>query len=154
MLSKRLILPVLLCLIASLYADDTQASSIEAEHQCLALALYWEARGETRPGIVAVGWTILNRANSPKFPATLCGVVHQGGEKKGCQFSWWCDGKSDRPRDRDSWTRVRVIASELLTNPPPDPTGGALFFHSTKIGVPWTRKRKRTARIGNHVFYR
>ena len=154
MLSKRLILPVLLCLVASLYANDSQASSLEAEHQCLALALYWEARGETRRGMVAVGWTILNRAQSPKFPATPCGVVYEGGEKKGCQFSWWCDGKSDRPRDRDSWIQARVIAAELLMDPPPDPTGRALFYHSNKIGVPWKRKRTRTVRIGNHIFYR
>ena len=154
MLSKRLLLPVLLCLIVSLYARDAQARNLEAEHQCLALALYWEARGETHRGMVAVGWTILNRTHSSQFPGTPCGVVYQGGEQPGCQFSWWCDGKSDRPRDRDSWIRARVIAAQLLTSPPPDPTGRALFYHSIKIAVPWKRKRTRTARIGNHIFYR
>ena len=152
--SKRVILAAVLCLIASLYGNNAQARSLEAEHQCLSLALYWEARGETRRGMIAVGWTILNRAQSSKFPGTPCGVVYQGGEQKGCQFSWWCDGKSDRPRDRDSWIQARVIAAELLMNPPPDPTGRALFYHSTSIRVPWKRKRTRTARIGNHVFYR
>jgi N-acetylmuramoyl-L-alanine amidase len=154
MLSKRRILPVLLCLMAPLYAHDTQARSLEAEHQCLALALYWEARGEARHGMVAVGWTILNRAQSSEFPSTPCAVVYQGGERPPCQFSWWCDGKSDQPRDRDSWIQARVIAAELLMNPPPDPTGRALFYHSTRIRVPWKRKRTRTARIGNHIFYR
>ncbi len=154
MFSKRRILPVLLCLMAPLYALDTQARSLEAEHQCLALALYWEARGETRHGMIAVGWTILNRAQSSEFPATPCAVVYQGGERPPCQFSWWCDGKSDRPRDRNSWIQARVIAAELLVNPPPDPTGRALFYHSTSIRVPWKRKRTRTARIGNHIFYR
>ena len=154
MFSKRRMLPVLLCLMAPLYAHDTQARSVEAEHQCLALALYWEARGETRHGMIAVGWTILNRAQSSEFPATPCAVVYQGGEQPPCQFSWWCDGKSDRPRDQDSWIQARVIAAELLMNPPPDPTGRALFYHSTSIRVPWKRKRTRTARIGNHIFYR
>lgn len=154
MFSKRLMLSAVLCLVAPLYAHDSQARSLEAEHQCLALALYWEARGETRRGMVAVGWTILNRAQSSEFPGTPCGVVYQGGEQAPCQFSWWCDGKSDRPRDRDSWIRARVIAAELLMNPPPDPTGRALFYHSTSIGVPWKRKRVRTTRIGNHIFYR
>jgi len=60
MFLKRLILPTLLCLIAPLYANAAEARSLEAEHQCLALALYWEARGEARRGMVAVGWTILN----------------------------------------------------------------------------------------------
>lgn len=154
MFSKRLILPVLLCLTAALYTTDTQARSLEAEHRCLALALYWEARGETRRGMVAVGWTILNRAQSAEFPGTPCGVIFQGGERPPCQFSWWCDGKSDRPRNRDSWIKARVVAAELLMNPPPDPTDRALFFHSAGMDVPWKRKRTRTARIGNHVFYR
>ena len=127
---------------------------MQREHHCLALALYWEARGESRRGIVAVGWTIINRSRSPEFPATPCEVVYEGGETPPCQFSWWCDGNSDRPRNRDSWTRVRVIAARLLTDPPPDPTDGALFYHSASIPVPWTRPRRRTARIGNHIFYR
>jgi len=55
---------------------------------------------------------------------------------------------------RDSWIRAQVIAGRLLVDPPPDPTDGALFFHSTSIPVPWVRPRTRTARIGNHVFYR
>jgi N-acetylmuramoyl-L-alanine amidase len=63
-------------------------------------------------------------------------------------------GKHDRPRDQDSWIQARVIAAELLVDPPPDPTGRALFYHSTKIGVPWKRRRIRTIRIGNHIFYR
>jgi len=154
MFGKRRILPVLLCLMAPLYVSDAEARSMEAEHQCLALALYWEARGETRRGMIAVGWTILNRARSAEFPGTPCAVIYQGGEQPPCQFSWWCDGKSDRPRDRDSWIQARVIAAELLMNPPPDPTGKALFYHSSSIGVPWKRKRTRTTRIGNHIFYR
>ena len=154
MFAKRLILAAVLCLMGPLYVADAEARSLEAEHQCLALALYWEARGETRRGMIAVGWTILNRAQSAEFPATPCAVVYQGGEQAPCQFAWWCDGKSDRPRDRDSWIQARVIAAKLLISPPPDPTGKALFYHSTSIGVPWKRKRTRTARIGNHIFYR
>lgn len=141
-------------LFVTLYANDGNARSLKAEHQCLSLALYWEARGESRSGMIAVGWTILNRTQSSEFPDTPCGVVYEGGERKGCQFSWWCDGKSDRPRDRDSWIRARVIAAALLMNPPPDPTGRALFYHSTSIRVPWKRKRQRTTQIGHHIFYR
>ena len=151
---KRLLLPALVLLVALPKAQVAEARTLEAEHHCLALALYWEARGESRSGMVAVGWTIFNRAQSSEFPGTLCGVIYQGGEQTGCQFSWWCDGKSDRPSDRDSWIRARIIAAELLTKPPPDPTGKALFYHSTSIAVPWKRKRFRTATIGNHVFYR
>ena len=154
MFVDRLKLSGLFIIIASLHASDVHAGNLEDEHHCLALALYWEARGESRRGMVAVGWTILNRTQSLHFPATPCGVIYQGGEKPPCQFSWWCDGKRDRPRDQDSWIQARVIAAELLVDPPPDPTGRALFYHSTKIGVPWKRKRIRTARIGSHIFYR
>lgn len=143
----------LLCILASLHANDADAGSLHDEQQCLALAMYWEARGEGRQGMVAVGWTILNRVRSEHFPATPCIVVYQGSERSPCQFSWWCDGKSDRPRDRKSWTNARVIAAELLVDPPLDPTKGALFYHSKSIPVPWTQARVRTARIGNHIFY-
>ena len=142
----------LIFLIAAEARSETRAQ--RDEHRCLALALYWEARGEPHEGKIAVGWTILNRERSPDFPSSVCGVVFDGGETPPCQFSWWCDGKSDRPRDRNSWIRSQVVAARLLTDPPPDPTLGALFFHSTSISVPWVRPRTRTARIGNHIFYR
>jgi spore germination cell wall hydrolase CwlJ-like protein len=144
----------LVFILTSLFAQGADARSLRDEQHCLALAIYWEARGEGQAGMVAVGWTILNRAQSEQFPSTPCGVIYQGDERGRCQFSWWCDGKSDRPRDWKSWTRARVIAARLIVDPPPDPTHGALFYHSTSIKIPWARPRVRTARIGNHVFYR
>ncbi|MGH8221758.1 MAG: cell wall hydrolase [Woeseiaceae bacterium] len=127
---------------------------IRHQQECMALAMYWEARGEGRRGMEAVGWTIRNRVHSPHFPSTPCEVVYEGGERPGCQFSWYCDGKSDRPRDRDSWQHAMLIAGDLLTRPGADPTGGALFFHASGIRTPWHRNRPRAAQIGGHVFYR
>lgn len=146
-------LTAIICLSVSQNAS-AQSPAVQKQIDCIAMALYWEARGESERGMIAVGWAILNRANSPDFPATPCEVVHQGGEKPPCQFSWWCDGKSDRPTDLSSWTRVRTLATRLVRDPPRDPTRGAVFFHSTAISEPWRRKRTRTARVGNHVFYR
>ena len=120
----------------------------------MALAMYWEARGEGRRGMEAVGWTILNRVASPEFPSTPCAVVFEGGERPGCQFSWYCDGKSDRPRELGSWRHAMLVAGDLMTRPGADPTGGALFFHAASIRTPWRRPRLRTAQIGGHVFYR
>ncbi len=148
----RLILHGLLCFPASMYSNDVDARSLQDEQQCLALALYWEARGESRQGMVAVGWTILNRTDSEHFPATPCAVVYQGSERSPCQFSWWCDGKSDRPTHEELWASSLNLADELLTARPSDPTHGALFFHNTSIQTPW--RRKKTTRIGNHIFYR
>lgn len=124
------------------------------EQECLALAMYWEARGEGEAGMAAVGWTILNRVASPAFPSTACAVVYDGGETPPCQFSWYCDGRSDRPRVWSSWQSAMRVAAGLLTQPPDDPTSGALYFHSTQVRSAWHRGLARTARIGGHVFYR
>lgn len=152
--AKRIASVVMILLFTLFDADVAQTASLQEEQQCLALSIYWEARGEGRRGMVAVGWTILNRVNSPEFPATPCGVMRQGGERPPCQFSWWCDGKSDRPRDRHSWHMAMVIAAGLLLDPPPDPTHGSLFYHSTQVLPGWSRSRKKKAGIGAHVFYR
>ena len=144
--AARAILLVFIAILAQFRGADAEAASLDVEHECLALALYWEARGEGRRGMTAVGWTILNRVRSPRFPNTPCGVVRQGGEQPPCQFSWWCDGKSDRPRDRHSWNRAQTIAAELLRDPPPDPTDGSVFFHNTSVRPSWTKSRTRTWR--------
>jgi spore germination cell wall hydrolase CwlJ-like protein len=122
------------------------------QRDCMAQAMYWEARGEGHHGMLAVGSVVLNRVDDPRFPGTVCGVVHDGGETPPCQFSWWCDGKSDRPTNQSLWAQSQNVAEQMLTARPTDPTGGALFFHNTSIRKPW--QRVRTAQIGAHVFYR
>jgi spore germination cell wall hydrolase CwlJ-like protein len=104
--------------------------------------------------MTAVAWVVLNRRESPKFPDTVCGVVEQGGETPPCEFSYWCDGEPDAPRDAEAWTLAKEVAAEMLSEPPKDPTRGALFFHSADISKPWAKDRRRTARIGGHIFYR
>ena len=131
---------------------DRKPPSDDSARHCVALAMYWEARGEGRTGMAAVGAVIMNRVQSTSFPNDPCDVVYQGGETPPCQFSWWCDGKSDRPRDQRQWALANDTAADLLANRLNDPTNGALFFHSTAINRPW--RRVQTARIGGHVFYR
>lgn len=123
-----------------------------AARECLALTMYWEARGEGRVGMAAVGAIVLNRVADQNFPDTPCDVVYQGGETPPCQFSWWCDGRSDHPTQREIWEACLALADEMLKRQLGDPTHGALFFHSTSITNPW--RRTRTAQIGNHVFFR
>jgi N-acetylmuramoyl-L-alanine amidase len=130
------------------------ASLFDEASRCLALALYFEARAEGQDGMLAVASVILNRVAHPAFPSSVCAVVTQGGEQPPCQFSWWCDGKSDRPTDAQAWSLAQRLARSVLADPPPDRTGGALFFHNTSIATPWVRKRVRTAQVGRHVFYR
>ncbi len=132
------------------YTPPVQADS-EARH-CVALTMYWEARGEGREGMLAVGSVVMNRVDDHRFPDSACGVVYQGGETPPCQFSWWCDGRSDRPTDSALWSASLALADELLTADLRDPTHGALFFHNKSISSPW--RRVRTTEIGNHIFYR
>lgn len=141
-------------------AAQTTGSSLPGEapvtedQRCLALSMYWEARGDGPEGMRAVGSVVLNRVASTDFPDSPCEVVYQGGEKPPCQFSWWCDGRSDRPRDRELWETALALAKDMLSHRGRDPTHGALFFHNARIPVPWRVPRTRTARILGHVYYR
>jgi spore germination cell wall hydrolase CwlJ-like protein len=151
-LARRVVLAAGLGVVAQFGAGRAEASLFREQQDCLALTMYWEARGEGRDGMIAVGWTVLNRVRSPGFPATPCQVVHQGRRRTACEFSWWCDGKSDRPRDARSWRLAQSLAQQLLLRPPRDPTRGALWYHNTSIRRPW--QHVRTKRIGRHIFYR
>ena len=131
-----------------------EAASQEGELSCLAQTLYWEAKTEGRNGMVAVAWVILNRMRDGEYPHSVCGVVKQGREKPGCQFSYWCDGKPDTPKPDEAWALTQEVAKEMLSSPPPDPTGGAVFYHAAETRAPWSTSRVRTARIGRHVYYR
>ena len=145
--------PLLLAWLAPWPAAGA-ASSFDDTSRCLALALYFEARTEGREGMLAVASVVLNRVAHPAFPNSVCAVVTQGGERPPCQFSWWCDGLSDRPTEAAAWQLAQSLARRSVGRLPPDATRGALFFHNTSIANPWVRKRERTVRIGRHIFYR
>jgi spore germination cell wall hydrolase CwlJ-like protein len=121
---------------------------------CLAKNVYFESRGESDKGMLAVAHVTINRAQHKHFPRSICGVVQQKNEGM-CQFSWYCDGESDRIRDRLAWIRSMKIAFQALTGQSPDPTHGALYFHNFRIAEPeWSKRFRRTTTIGSHSFYR
>lgn len=124
-----------------------------AEFQCLATAIYFEARGEGIKGQVAVGEVILNRVEDANFPGTICGVVNQGNGK-GCQFSYTCDGRADRIREPGAWDVSAKIARALIDGAPRQLTDGATYFHTLAVRPAWSRRFERTASIGHHIFYR
>lgn len=133
------------------------APSVNDEQlRCLALTVYWEGKTESYRGQVAIAHVVLNRTRDPRFPKTICGVVKQGGHLPllQCQFSWWCDGKSDTPTDAAQWATAQKIARSETAPGASDPTGGALYFHNGAVKPDWARLHKRTAAIGDHVFYR
>lgn len=132
----------------------TPTTTLTQEQRCLALAMYWEAKGEGSAGMQAVGQVVVNRIGHPGFPGTLCGVTQEGGETPPCQFSWWCDGRSDKPVEPEPWAIAQQLAIDLPSKKLKDITQGAIFFHASRIKVPWKKPRTRTVVIGRHVFYK
>ncbi len=130
--------------------------ALDPQTRCLALSVYWEGRSETESGQAAIAHTILNRSRDRKFPSGVCSVVTQGDSdgKPGCQFAWWCDGKSDEPTNPLQWKAAVKAAQQAISGKVGDPTGGALYFHGDNDNPSWTKTHQQLMRIGNHVFYR
>nr|WP_232222866.1 cell wall hydrolase [Sulfitobacter guttiformis] len=134
-------------------ASQPQARG-SSEFQCLAEALYFEARGETVKGQFAVAEVIRNRVKSSRFPNSYCGVINQGtGKKHQCQFSYTCDGKPEVVAEPAAFARVAKVARATIDGQSPDITNGATFYHTTAVRPSWSRKFTNTARFGVHLFY-
>jgi spore germination cell wall hydrolase CwlJ-like protein len=125
----------------------------DAEWQCLTEAIYFEARGEGLEGQVAVAEVILNRVDSPLYPRSICGVVKQRGGG-GCQFSYVCDGRTDRMREAAAADLAGRIARAMLDGAPRLLTEGATHFHTRAVRPGWSKRFALTATIGAHKFYR
>jgi spore germination cell wall hydrolase CwlJ-like protein len=125
----------------------------DSDWTCLTEAIYFEARGESLQGQVAVAEVILNRVDSPLYPRTVCGVVKQRGSG-GCQFSYICDGRTDRMREKVPADLAGRIARAMLDGAPRVLTEGATSFHTRSVRPSWSRRYIQTAAIGAHVFYR
>ncbi|SFR52683.1 cell wall hydrolase [Litoreibacter janthinus] len=125
-----------------------------AQWRCLSEALYFEARGETLKGQIAVAEVILNRVSSSRFPDTVCGVINQGtGRKYACQFTYTCDGRPEHISEPAAFDRVGKVARMMLNGAPRQFAGGATFYHTTAVNPRWASKFRRTARHGVHLFY-
>ncbi|MEX0923789.1 MAG: cell wall hydrolase [Rhodovibrionaceae bacterium] len=143
----------------ALHAQAEETGIDAADLECLALNVYWEARGEDRLGQEAVAHVTLNRVSAAGFPDSVCDVVKQevvssDDEIVSCQFSWWCDGRPDTPADNAVWEKARYIAWAAMTGRIGDPTDGALYFHHSQVAPTWIAQLHHTATIGVHLFYR
>lgn len=122
---------------------------------CLTSAVYHEARSEPVDGQRAVAQVVLNRVRHPAFPASVCGVVFQGSQRRtGCQFSFTCDGSLAKRREPGAWGRARRIAEEALDGGVFAPIGNATHYHTTAILPYWAPSLRRSAVVGSHIFYR
>ena len=132
--------------------------------ECMAKNIYFEAAIESTAGKLAVAQVTLNRVNSDRFPNTICGVVKQGKHypngfpvRDRCQFSWYCDGKSDEIKDHYTYNQLYVLAEGLVASNFKtllDITDGALYYHADYVKPKWSRHFEKTVKIGRHIFYR
>jgi hypothetical protein len=130
------------------------------ERECLAQAIYHEARGESEAGQLAVANVIVNRARSSRYPSSLCGVIYQNADlgRYKCQFTFACDGRDDAPRERKAWARsvdlAQVVYAGYATGDEIGALpGSALFYHTTAVSPSWSNTFSRVAEVGSHVFY-
>jgi spore germination cell wall hydrolase CwlJ-like protein len=121
---------------------------------CLARTIYWEARSEGTATMEAIANVVMNRLGHEGFPNTICKVVKQGHEQGSCQFSWWCDGRSDKAKEDESYAIAKEISRKALNLQLPDRTGGALYFHQRKATPSWATEYIKTVEIGGFVFYK
>ena len=141
---------------------------LETAFICLALNTYHEAKNQSLVGQIATAQVVMNRVEDNRFPNTICEVVKQGPTrpswedpnkeypiKHRCQFSWYCDGKSDVPKNEKAWRKAQDVAFLVLYNKIQlDVTEGATHYHATYVRPAWAKTKKRTTRIEKHIFYR
>ena len=126
-----------------------------AEENCLARAVYFEARSESELGQLAVAKVILNRVKDPEYPKSICGVVYQGsGKRNSCQFSFACDGLPDDVRSAAAWSNAKRIAQMAMSGDAKvAAVGSATNYHADYVNPAWAKSMRRLIKIGHHVFY-
>jgi len=142
-----------------------------ADVLCLAKNIYFEAGVESTAGKLAVANVTINRTLRNNYPNSICGVVHEGihyyNERIGehvpvrdrCQFSWYCDGLLDEPREGRTWKSAQDLAKKVLINHYDkaliDITDGATHYHANWMETypSWSKKKKVMASIDRHIFY-
>ena len=146
---------------------------------CMALNIYYESRSDNLAGQYAVADVVLNRVQDSRYPNSICEVIKEGPVRESwktkkdpdlseserifnpirnmCQFSWWCDGKSDEPKDETGWAQAQYVAGNIMYNGKyRGITEGATHYHATYVKPKWRfdRGMNHIGRIGSHIFYR
>lgn len=158
-----LVWPIVLLLL--ILAPYVHASDENGDRFCLAKNIYFEAGNQPEAGKVAVANVTMNRVAALAYPDTICGVVLQAKVKENwkgnivpirhmCQFSWFCDGKSDSPTDSATWMESLRIASFAIEGRYFDVTSGATHYHNDQVHPYWADHLNETVIINNHTFYK
>ena len=155
--------------LALSYEVETGVNVNEEELACMAENIYFEGRAEPMVGKIAIGHVVLNRIEDSRFPNTICEVVKQGPHRpswKGtgemipirhkCQFSWYCDGKSDKIYDTETFESIYQLTEGVVSGTMDilDITEGATHYHADYVSPAWKKSKTKTTEIGDHIFYR
>ena len=168
-MKKYIIAALMLALVPSAQAkDNLYSKETYPQIHCLALNIYYEARGSNLADQAAVADVVLNRVADTRYPNTICEVVKQGKQKpswkdpdvmvmvrNACQFSWYCDGKADVPTQGDAWANAQQVAYLIVVlNQYRGITEGATHYHATYVNPTWASQKQLVGRIGQHIYYR
>lgn len=153
----------------------TSADEESPEFICLVENIYFESKGESMRGKIAVGVVTLNRLKDSRYPKTICEVVKQGPVRESwktrqdpnltadqrlynpirhrCQFSWWCDGYKERIKYDENWIDSVKAAKSALTGKYDDLVGEATHYHAVYVTPEWANRLRFIVQIDNHRFY-
>ena len=155
-----------------------QIHAEESPIDCLTKNIYFEAKNQSIAGQIAVALVVLNRVKDKRFPNTICAVIYEGPtyeswktrqlpdlpkesrkyypRRDRCQFSWYCDGKSDEVPEYDqvAWQYAFMVASGVYYGQVWDLVDGATHYHATYVRPEWASTKTKTIQIGDHIFYR
>lgn len=162
---KFYIMAAVLLFVANVAQAQTTNLYTEEDYPqayCMALNIYYEARGSNLADRVGTADVVLNRVQDTRYPNTICEVVKQGKKNKdgsmrrnACQFSWYCDGKHDRPQNDDLWVDAQMLAFQIVHEGKyRGITEGATHYHATYVKPRWASTLQLVGRIGAHIFYR
>tara|TARA_A100001035_G_scaffold106962_1_gene83871 strand:+ start:1719 stop:2342 length:624 start_codon:yes stop_codon:yes gene_type:complete len=164
-------------LISDAVDGELYTNTSHPELYCLAKNIYFEAKSEPVAGQYAVADVVLNRVQDSRFPSTICDVVYEGVMRESwktkqhkdlpdderifhpvrhkCQFSWYCDGKSDKIKDSDAWRKCQEIAYRIARESRfRGITEKSTHYHATYVSPKWAPQLDLVGRIGTHIFYR
>ena len=148
-----------------LFPTKVKASDANNEIYCMAQNIYFEAGNQPLAGKIAVAQVVINRTNHPNYPTTMCDVIYQAKLKENwlgnlvpirhqCQFSWFCDGKSDDPVDSPTWMNSLKVAADVVQGKYGDITEGSTHYHSIYVNPYWADSLNETVVINEHIFYK
>jgi spore germination cell wall hydrolase CwlJ-like protein len=133
----------------ALVAAYAGVQTADREAECLANAVYFEARSEPIEGQLAVAEVVMNRAASGRYPTDLCSVITQKA-----QFSFIRRGKFPRAnRDSEAWKKAVAIASIARQKLAGTLPSGVLWYHATYVSPSWGKRLTKQTQIGLHIFY-